>query len=137
MVAEAGLASLAGAGAAAAAEAGAGVPRLLEPRVAAHIERGRIAMRKLEEMFAKHPTLQSQEVKVLSLLRWLCSAGTVPLLLQPHLATALRTPFETYRELNDIFDKDPAAESHEVRTRGCDARIQPRNWIIRRIVSVM
>lgn len=39
-----------------------GVPRLLEPRVAAHIERGRVAMRRLEEMFAKHPTLQSQEV---------------------------------------------------------------------------
>ncbi|CAH0398000.1 unnamed protein product [Chilo suppressalis] len=39
-----------------------GVPRLLEPRVAAHIERGRVAMRRLEEMFAKHPTLQSQEI---------------------------------------------------------------------------
>lgn len=38
------------------------VPRLLEPRVAAHIERGRVAMRRLEQMFADHPALQSQEV---------------------------------------------------------------------------
>ncbi|XP_063896536.1 (E3-independent) E2 ubiquitin-conjugating enzyme-like [Helicoverpa armigera] len=47
------------------------VPRLLEPRVAAHIERGRLAMRKLEEMFAKHPTLQSQEImrKLLNLYK--------------------------------------------------------------------
>ncbi|CAH0701349.1 unnamed protein product [Spodoptera exigua] len=54
------------------AAAGAGaVPRLLEPRVAAHIERGRVAMRKLEEMFAKHPTLQSQEImrKLLNLYK--------------------------------------------------------------------
>lgn len=53
-----------GAGAASVIEgttAGA-VPKLLEPRVAAHIERGRVAMRRLEEIFAKHPTLQSQEV---------------------------------------------------------------------------
>ncbi|XP_026747607.1 (E3-independent) E2 ubiquitin-conjugating enzyme [Trichoplusia ni] len=65
-------AGLAGAVAAEAGEgAGAGVPRLLEPRVAAHIERGRIAMRKLEEMFAKHPTLQSQEImrKLLNLYK--------------------------------------------------------------------
>ncbi|XP_013169343.1 PREDICTED: E2/E3 hybrid ubiquitin-protein ligase UBE2O isoform X2 [Papilio xuthus] len=48
-----------------------GVPRLLEPRVAAHIERGRVAMRRLEEMFAKHPTLQSQEImrKLLNLYK--------------------------------------------------------------------
>ncbi|XP_063534146.1 (E3-independent) E2 ubiquitin-conjugating enzyme UBE2O [Cydia strobilella] len=47
------------------------VPRLLEPRVAAHIERGRVAMRRLEEMFAKHPTLQSQEImrKLLNLYK--------------------------------------------------------------------
>ncbi|XP_039753819.1 (E3-independent) E2 ubiquitin-conjugating enzyme isoform X5 [Pararge aegeria] len=38
------------------------LPKLLEPRVAAHIERSRLAMRRLEELFAKHPTLQSQEV---------------------------------------------------------------------------
>ncbi|GBP38405.1 hypothetical protein EVAR_28202_1 [Eumeta japonica] len=48
-----------------------GVPRLLEPRVAAHIERGRAAMRRLEEIFAKHPTLQSQEImrKLLNLYK--------------------------------------------------------------------
>ncbi|CAH2037779.1 unnamed protein product, partial [Iphiclides podalirius] len=47
------------------------VPRLLEPRVAAHIERGRLAMRRLEDMFAKHPTLQSQEImrKLLNLYK--------------------------------------------------------------------
>ncbi|XP_041978391.1 (E3-independent) E2 ubiquitin-conjugating enzyme UBE2O isoform X2 [Aricia agestis] len=44
------------------AEGEAALPRLLEPRVAAHLERGRVAMRRLEEMFAKHPTLQSQEI---------------------------------------------------------------------------
>ncbi|XP_045497156.1 (E3-independent) E2 ubiquitin-conjugating enzyme UBE2O isoform X2 [Colias croceus] len=38
------------------------IPRLLEPRVAAHIERGRIAMRRLERMFAEHPSLQTQEI---------------------------------------------------------------------------
>ncbi|CAG5032997.1 unnamed protein product [Parnassius apollo] len=50
---------------------GGAVPRLLEPRVAAHIERGRVAMRRLEEMFAKHPTLQSQEImrKLLNLYK--------------------------------------------------------------------
>ncbi|CAD0199272.1 unnamed protein product [Chrysodeixis includens] len=105
---------LAAAGVAGSAGEGAGVPRLLEPRVAAHIERGRIAMRKLEEMFAKHPTLQSQEVKVLSLLRWLCGAGNEPVLLQPHLPDVLRTAFDTYRELRAVFDKDPAAESREI-----------------------
>ncbi|XP_013199731.1 (E3-independent) E2 ubiquitin-conjugating enzyme isoform X2 [Amyelois transitella] len=49
----------------------AAVPRLLEPRVAAHLERGRLAMRQLEEMFAKHPTLQSQEImrKLLNLYK--------------------------------------------------------------------
>ncbi|XP_052740128.1 (E3-independent) E2 ubiquitin-conjugating enzyme isoform X3 [Bicyclus anynana] len=47
------------------------LPRLLEPRVAAHIERGRVAMRRLEEIFAKHPTLQSQEImrKLLNLYK--------------------------------------------------------------------
>ncbi|XP_037293692.1 (E3-independent) E2 ubiquitin-conjugating enzyme isoform X3 [Manduca sexta] len=47
------------------------VPRLLEPRVAAHIERGRVAMRRLEEMFARHPALQSQEImrKLLNLYK--------------------------------------------------------------------
>nr|XP_034830802.1 (E3-independent) E2 ubiquitin-conjugating enzyme UBE2O [Maniola hyperantus] len=47
------------------------VPKLLEPRVAAHIERGRVAMRRLEEIFAKHPTLQSQEImrKLLNLYK--------------------------------------------------------------------
>ncbi|XP_038211720.1 (E3-independent) E2 ubiquitin-conjugating enzyme isoform X2 [Zerene cesonia] len=56
-------------------EAGAGpggaVPRLLEPRVAAHIERGRVAMRRLERMFAEHPALQSQEImrKLLNLYK--------------------------------------------------------------------
>ncbi|CAK1547052.1 unnamed protein product [Leptosia nina] len=46
-------------------------PRLLEPRVAAHIERGRVAMRRLEQMFAEHPTLQSQEImrKLLNLYK--------------------------------------------------------------------
>lgn len=38
------------------------VPKLFDPKVAAHIERGRLAMRRLEEIFAKHPILQSQEV---------------------------------------------------------------------------
>ncbi|KAL0841043.1 hypothetical protein ABMA28_014810 [Loxostege sticticalis] len=62
-----------GAGAASVIEgttAGA-VPKLLEPRVAAHIERGRVAMRRLEEIFAKHPTLQSQEImrKLLNLYK--------------------------------------------------------------------
>ncbi|CAH3996803.1 unnamed protein product [Pieris brassicae] len=47
------------------------VPKLLEPRVAAHIERGRVAMRKLEQIFAEHPTLQSQEImrKLLNLYK--------------------------------------------------------------------
>ncbi|XP_028043776.1 (E3-independent) E2 ubiquitin-conjugating enzyme isoform X1 [Bombyx mandarina] len=47
------------------------IPRLLEPRVAAHIERGRVAMRRLEEMFAKHPALQTQEImrKLLNLYK--------------------------------------------------------------------
>ncbi|XP_061377073.1 (E3-independent) E2 ubiquitin-conjugating enzyme isoform X3 [Danaus plexippus] len=47
------------------------LPKLLEPRVAAHIERGRVAMRKLEEIFAKQPTLQSQEImrKLLNLYK--------------------------------------------------------------------
>ncbi|XP_049868965.1 (E3-independent) E2 ubiquitin-conjugating enzyme isoform X2 [Pectinophora gossypiella] len=60
-----------GPGAACEAPETAGVPRLLEPRVAAHIERGRVAMRRLEEMFAKHPTLQSQEImrKLLNLYK--------------------------------------------------------------------
>ncbi|XP_075973303.1 (E3-independent) E2 ubiquitin-conjugating enzyme UBE2O isoform X2 [Anticarsia gemmatalis] len=51
--------------------AGTPVPRLLEPRVAAHIERGRVAMRRLEEMFAKQPSLQNQEVmrKLLNLYK--------------------------------------------------------------------
>lgn len=44
----------------------AGVPKLLEPRVAAHIERGRVAMRRLEEMFAKQPSLQNQDVSTTS-----------------------------------------------------------------------
>ncbi|XP_028163127.1 (E3-independent) E2 ubiquitin-conjugating enzyme isoform X2 [Ostrinia furnacalis] len=60
-----------GAANAADASAPAVVPKLLEPRVAAHIERGRVAMRRLEEMFAKHPTLQSQEImrKLLNLYK--------------------------------------------------------------------
>ncbi|CAH2233018.1 jg705 [Pararge aegeria aegeria] len=47
------------------------LPKLLEPRVAAHIERSRLAMRRLEELFAKHPTLQSQEImrKLLNLYK--------------------------------------------------------------------
>ncbi|CAB3223889.1 unnamed protein product [Arctia plantaginis] len=51
--------------------AGAAVPKLLEPRVAAHIERGRVAMRRLEEMFAKQPSLQNQDVmrKLLNLYK--------------------------------------------------------------------
>ncbi|CAH0719513.1 unnamed protein product, partial [Brenthis ino] len=55
----------------AAAGEDAGLPKLLEPRVAAHIERGRVAMRRLEEIFAKHPTLQSQEImrKLLNLYK--------------------------------------------------------------------
>lgn len=56
------------------------VPRLLEPRVAAHIERGRVAMRRLEEMFAKHPTLQSQEVK----LRQRATSGVASIELDSH-----------------------------------------------------
>ncbi|CAG9094484.1 unnamed protein product [Plutella xylostella] len=50
---------------------GSSVPRLLEPRVAAHIERGRVAMRRLEDMFAKYPALQSQEImrKLLNLYK--------------------------------------------------------------------
>ncbi|XP_050346248.1 (E3-independent) E2 ubiquitin-conjugating enzyme isoform X4 [Nymphalis io] len=47
--------------AATAIAASGALPKLLEPRVAAHIERGRVAMRRLEEMFAKQPMLQSQE----------------------------------------------------------------------------
>lgn len=101
-------------------QAGADVPRLLEPRVAAHIERGRIAMRKLEEMFAKHPTLQSQEVKVLSLLRWLRSPSVevaggergldVPVALRP-LVQRLN---ENLRQLLALFTKNPALETQEV-----------------------
>ncbi|XP_072932156.1 (E3-independent) E2 ubiquitin-conjugating enzyme UBE2O isoform X2 [Epargyreus clarus] len=67
-----GVAEGAGAGpiAVGAGPAGA-VPRLLEPRVAAHIERGRLAMRRLEEIFSRHPTLQSQEImrKLLNLYK--------------------------------------------------------------------
>ncbi|KAM3964473.1 LOW QUALITY PROTEIN: (E3-independent) E2 ubiquitin-conjugating enzyme UBE2O [Aphomia sociella] len=60
-----------GGGTVGAAAGSTSVPRLLEPRVAAHIERGRVAMRRLEEMFAKHPTLQSQEImrKLLNLYK--------------------------------------------------------------------
>ncbi|VVD04508.1 unnamed protein product [Leptidea sinapis] len=51
--------------------AGPAVPRVLQPRVAAHIERGRVAMQRLEEIFAEHPALQSQEVmrKLLNLYK--------------------------------------------------------------------
>lgn len=50
---------------------GAAVPKLLEPRVAAHIDRGRVAMQRLEEMFAKQPSLQNQDVmrKLLNLYK--------------------------------------------------------------------
>lgn len=105
------------------------IPRLLEPRVAAHIERGRIAMRKLEEMFAKHPTLQSQEVKVLSLLRWLRASPAdmydgavlargpdVPLLLKPPVAGLIHRLFEYQRLLQLLLVKEPSAEQ-EVGTR--------------------
>ncbi|XP_053607115.1 (E3-independent) E2 ubiquitin-conjugating enzyme isoform X2 [Plodia interpunctella] len=64
-------ASLAASASQRALELAQNVPRLLEPRVAAHLERGRVAMRQLEEMFAKHPTLQSQEImrKLLNLYK--------------------------------------------------------------------
>ncbi|XP_047529947.1 (E3-independent) E2 ubiquitin-conjugating enzyme isoform X2 [Vanessa atalanta] len=57
--------------AATAMAASGALPKLLEPRVAAHIERGRMAMCRLEEIFAKHPTLQSQEImrKLLNLYK--------------------------------------------------------------------
>ena len=116
--------------------AGVDVPRLLEPRVAAHIERGRIAMRKLEEMFAKHPTLQSQEVKVLSLLRWLRSpsadvaqagaggarGGDVPRLLQPPVAALVQRLYHQLRQLLALFHREPARETHEVRGRPASPR---------------
>ncbi|KAH9631978.1 hypothetical protein HF086_000315 [Spodoptera exigua] len=106
--------------------AGAGaVPRLLEPRVAAHIERGRVAMRKLEEMFAKHPTLQSQEVKLLSLLRSLplSVSVSVPPLLKPSVTTLMQRLFGGVCNLHDRFHKEPALETYEgllerVRERG-------------------
>ncbi|KAF9806533.1 hypothetical protein SFRURICE_001328 [Spodoptera frugiperda] len=109
-----------GGGAGGAAGGGAGgagppaVPRLLEPRVAAHIERGRLAMRKLEEMFAKHPTLQSQEVKLLSLLRSLPTSVTVPPLLKPSVTTLMQRLFGSVCNLQDRFHKEPALETYEI-----------------------
>lgn len=38
------------------------VPGVLQPRVACHLERGRAAMIRLEQMFLKNPALQSQEI---------------------------------------------------------------------------
>ncbi|KAJ8730248.1 hypothetical protein PYW07_017286 [Mythimna separata] len=99
---------------------GADVPRLLEPRVAAHIERGRIAMRKLEEMFAKHPTLQSQEVKVLSLLRLLRAPAAsledahVPALLRPPVGALLQRLHAHSQALQDAFRREPALHTHEI-----------------------
>ncbi|KAJ2946154.1 hypothetical protein O0L34_g5085 [Tuta absoluta] len=82
------------------------VPRLLEPRVAAHIERGRVAMRRLEEMFAKHPTLQSQEVS-----RALAAA---PRLLEPRVAAHIERGRVAMRRLEEMFAKHPTLQSQEV-----------------------
>ncbi|KAF9420973.1 hypothetical protein HW555_002956 [Spodoptera exigua] len=86
------------------------------PRVAAHIERGRVAMRKLEEMFAKHPTLQSQEVKLLSLLRSLplSVSVSVPPLLKPSVTTLMQRLFGGVCNLHDRFHKEPALETYEI-----------------------
>ncbi|PZC86293.1 hypothetical protein B5X24_HaOG211454 [Helicoverpa armigera] len=93
------------------------VPRLLEPRVAAHIERGRLAMRKLEEMFAKHPTLQSQEVQLLSLLRWLRNPSDprpAPQLPRPPLAALTHRLFRADVALLHAFCADPELHSPEI-----------------------
>ncbi|KAG7302774.1 hypothetical protein JYU34_012737 [Plutella xylostella] len=96
---------------------GSSVPRLLEPRVAAHIERGRVAMRRLEDMFAKYPALQSQEVSVLepsTLVSLGAGGSSVPRLLEPRVAAHIERGRVAMRRLEDMFAKYPALQSQEV-----------------------
>lgn len=94
----------------------ASVPRLLEPRVAAHIERGRVAMRRLEEMFAKHPTLQSQEVcsTLFDKCRFSNRVVVVTVRELGSVTVVVVTVGVAMRRLEEIFAKYPTLQSQEV-----------------------
>ncbi|XP_026317784.1 (E3-independent) E2 ubiquitin-conjugating enzyme UBE2O [Hyposmocoma kahamanoa] len=129
------------------------VPRLLEPRVAQHIERGRVAMRRLEEMFAKHPTLQSQEImrKLLNLYkdcRFLDRLMGTSFFHEDHFLGLLErvrergatTPCAGERRVHEqlarLFSNEPSAEATPIDAMSIDEEDKPTRTIITTNVCV-